>query len=141
MTSKFDFPIVNLDEMKGSKQTKRYIHCAKCMDERPDNVSPKEYGNYEIGFTEMGIEVWCKRHDELVTYINLYDIWNVINTFKEIQGKEKMPYIPVKEEYRPDSLIHTGISGVYIDPEEYWKDGDMPEYLLRRLNSKLEDVA
>jgi len=124
MSKKFDIPIVNLDEMKGSEKVREYWHCATCMDERPDGVSPREFGNYEVGMTDYGLEVWCKRHDRLVSYINLTDVWGTLNTLKNVRGEPKMPLFDVKDDSRPDNLIYTGVSGVYIDPDEYWKDSD-----------------
>ena len=80
MSNKFDFPVVNLDEMEGSNRVKKYWHCEKCMYEKPDGVSPREYGNYEIGMTDYGLEIWCKRHDVRVTHMNLMDVWETIDT-------------------------------------------------------------
>jgi hypothetical protein len=124
MSKKFDFPTVNLDELNGSERIKRYFHCAKCMEERPDGVSPREYGNYEVGLTDFGLEVWCKRHDEEVIYINLTDVWDLINTLKGVRGDPEMPLIEVPDFDRSDTLIYTGVSGVYIDPDKYWKNSD-----------------
>ena len=124
MSKMFDFPTVNLDEMKGSERIKSYFHCEKCMNEKPDGVSPREYGNYEVGLTDYGLEVWCKRHDELVTYINLTNVWDVIDVLKTLRGEPKMPLFEVPDYDRPDTLIYTGVTGVYVDPDVYWKDSD-----------------
>lgn len=39
-----------------------YFHCRKCLDERPDNMSPIEFSKISVGFTKLGIQVWCDRH-------------------------------------------------------------------------------
>lgn len=40
-----------------------YFHCAKCLKEKPADVSPREWVQLEVGFTSHGIQVWCKRHE------------------------------------------------------------------------------
>lgn len=45
-------------------QIETFYHCGKCLDQKPDEVSPREWANYEVGFTHKGwIQVWCKRHE------------------------------------------------------------------------------
>jgi hypothetical protein len=48
----------------------KFIHCMKCLDERPSNQSPREYAQLEFGFTKPGIQVWCKRHEVNVMHID-----------------------------------------------------------------------
>jgi hypothetical protein len=46
-----------------------YVHCRKCVLEKPDNVSARDYARFEIGFLDgLGGEfvVRCLRHDEEV---------------------------------------------------------------------------
>ena len=40
-----------------------YLHCKKCLEELPEEVSPSEYSNTQAGWTKKGIQVWCNRHD------------------------------------------------------------------------------
>jgi len=40
-----------------------FLHCELCMKELPEDTSPREYGYYEVGWTELGIQIWCKRHE------------------------------------------------------------------------------
>lgn len=40
-----------------------FFHCELCLEELPDGVSPREYAEHEVGWTEIGIQVWCKRHE------------------------------------------------------------------------------
>ena len=47
----------------------RFIHCKKCLDEKPPGMSPREYAQVEVGFTAPGVQVWCKRHE-----VNVMDI-------------------------------------------------------------------
>ena len=49
---------------------KLFIHCAKCIQEKPENISPKEYAQIEVGWTKLGIQVWCKRHNANILHID-----------------------------------------------------------------------
>lgn len=40
-----------------------HIHCAMCCEEVPEGVSMQEWNLREIGFTDLGIQVWCMRHN------------------------------------------------------------------------------
>ena len=71
--------IVAIPEAMEGLEIESYFHCAKCMDEKPDDMSPREYGSVEVGFTNRGLQVWCKRHEMNVVRYNLTDIWNTLD--------------------------------------------------------------
>ncbi len=48
---------------------KLYFHCGKCLNEKPENVSPSEFSRVEAGWTDKGLQVRCIRHD--INIINL----------------------------------------------------------------------
>jgi hypothetical protein len=41
------------------------------MQEKPANQSPRDWGRLEVGWTPIGIQVWCKRHNVNVIHIDL----------------------------------------------------------------------
>lgn len=45
-----------------------YIHCDKCNNENKED-SPQDFSQYDIGFTEKGIQAWCRRHDCNIIHI------------------------------------------------------------------------
>jgi hypothetical protein len=47
-----------------------FFHCGKCLREIPAGQSPRDWAQLEIGFTELGLQVWCKRHDVNVVHID-----------------------------------------------------------------------
>lgn len=47
-----------------------YIHCAKCLDDCPDEYSPRLWMDLEVGWTVNGFQVWCKRHDCNVLHVD-----------------------------------------------------------------------
>lgn len=44
-------------------EIKTYLHCGKCIEEIPDGVSPQEWQQFQVGWTEKGLQIWCRRHD------------------------------------------------------------------------------
>lgn len=49
---------------------KSYIHCSKCFKDMPDGKSPQTWAMLDIGFTDIGIQVWCRRHNSNVMHID-----------------------------------------------------------------------
>lgn len=53
-----------------------YLHCGQCLNEFKEGAestighSPQSYASYEFGWTEAGLQVWCKRHDCNVVHID-----------------------------------------------------------------------
>ena len=42
----------------------RFFNCRQCLNELPEGVSPAEYSDLAVGWTEAGdVQVWCMRHD------------------------------------------------------------------------------
>ena len=40
-----------------------FMHCGMCLEDKPDDVSPRVWAQLEIGWTDKGFQVWCKRHE------------------------------------------------------------------------------
>ncbi len=56
-----------------------YIHCKECLKSLPENKSPREYAQLDIGFTKIGLQVWCTRHNLNVMYIDFEGYRHPIN--------------------------------------------------------------
>ena len=52
----------------------QYFHCMKCVAEIRNGTarvrSPREYARFEVGFTRLGLQVWCPRHNLNVLHID-----------------------------------------------------------------------
>jgi len=48
-----------------------FYHCKKCLEERPNEFSPREYASLEFGATKKGFQLWCVRHNENVLALDL----------------------------------------------------------------------
>lgn len=53
-----------------SNEIKQFFHCANCMKDLPSGKSPREWAQLEAGFTELGVQVWCKRCECNIVHID-----------------------------------------------------------------------
>lgn len=53
------------------------VVCAKCADEvasgGTDAGSLWDYVKVDVGFTERGVQVWCRRHEVNVVHIDFHE--------------------------------------------------------------------
>ena len=47
-----------------------YLHCGKCLPDKPDGISPMEWSKTQAGFTPLGLQVWCNRCDCNVMHVD-----------------------------------------------------------------------
>jgi hypothetical protein len=47
-----------------------FFHCRSCIQQRPDNLSPREWVHVEVGWTTKGIQVWCVRCEKNIIHLD-----------------------------------------------------------------------
>ncbi len=52
-----------------TKEISLYLHCCQCLIEVAEHQEPIEQ-RLEVGWTELGIQVWCRRHDINVLHVD-----------------------------------------------------------------------
>ncbi len=57
-----------------------HLHCGKCLAECPNGTSPAEYSALDVGFTGIGLQVWCQRHKCNVVHIDFQGQRHPANT-------------------------------------------------------------
>ena len=67
-----------------------FIHCGLCMDELPTNESPQSWCALEVGWTPIGLQVWCKRHDVNVIHIDFETMHHPANQTRKKNAKTKI---------------------------------------------------
>ena len=50
-----------------------FFHCRQCLASIPDGESPSSWARLSVGFTPIGLQVWCNRHDLNVAHIDFQD--------------------------------------------------------------------
>lgn len=58
----------------------QYMHCGMCLDEKPSDVSARDYARVEIGWTEWGFQVWCTRHHVNICHVNFEGVKHKADT-------------------------------------------------------------
>jgi len=53
----------NEREIPVTNEIQSYLHCILCLNELPEGQSPGDYARIAVGYTELGIQIWCRRHD------------------------------------------------------------------------------
>ena len=48
-------------EIKNTNEIQSFFHCGSCMGQKPEHTSPRDWSQLEVGYTVLGIQVWCKR--------------------------------------------------------------------------------
>lgn len=66
-----------------------FYHCALCMKEKPEGISPRDWALLEVGSTDLGLQVWCKRHDCNVIHISFEGQKHLANTSRKKNGGSK----------------------------------------------------
>lgn len=66
-----------MTEIPTTNEIVQYLHCNLCVEEVKEIIrrtgqaqSPATYQRLEVGFTVLGLQVWCRRHD-----VNVVHIW------------------------------------------------------------------
>jgi hypothetical protein len=47
-----------------------FFHCTHCFKDRPRDLSPREWASLEVGWTKLGLQVWCKRCELNVMHVD-----------------------------------------------------------------------
>ena len=72
-------------EISRKKEIGRYFHCSLCIDEKPADQSPQDWARLSIGFTPIGLQVWCNRHDCNVCHIDFEGQKHPANTNRQTE--------------------------------------------------------
>lgn len=63
----------------------QYLHCGLCIHEAVEQkISPRDYQQVEVGWTEKGLQVWCKRHDCNVVHVDFEGEVHPANTTRHL---------------------------------------------------------
>lgn len=57
-------------EIPNANEIEHFMHCRRCLEEKPPDISPQNFARLDIGFTPLGLQVWCLRHDCNVVHID-----------------------------------------------------------------------
>ena len=47
-----------------------YMHCRRCVETMPEGFSPQTWSRLSVGWTELGFQVWCNRHNVNIVHVD-----------------------------------------------------------------------
>lgn len=50
-------------DIPNTNEIQSFMHCGECIKELPRGMSPRDYTAIECGWTPLGFQIWCKRHE------------------------------------------------------------------------------
>lgn len=59
-----------MTKRKAKNEIGSFIHCKKCLSELPPDESPASWARLSVGWTKLGLQVWCERHDINVIHLD-----------------------------------------------------------------------
>jgi len=74
-------PVSNLHSIQ------TYVHCRQCIEETPPGISHRDWARFEIGFTDVGLQVWCTRHGANVMHVDFEGQRHPANTTAGLKEK------------------------------------------------------
>ena len=69
---KFKVQFVHMNGINEKEEGISYLHCMKCLAEKPADVSPRDWARFSVATTAHGIQVWCVRHNINVDHVKVY---------------------------------------------------------------------
>lgn len=61
-------------DIPSTNEITTFWHCGKCLEEiksgASGSTSPRDYARLNVGFTKLGLQVWCVRHDVNVCHVD-----------------------------------------------------------------------
>lgn len=72
MADKNRVQFMHLTGIEEKEEGISYLHCQKCLNEKPGDVSPRDWARLSVMTTRFGIQVWCVRHNLNVDHIKVY---------------------------------------------------------------------
>lgn len=67
-------------EITNTRVIQMFLNCALCLKERPAGESMESWSRINVGFTALGVQVWCVRHDCNVVHIDFQGQQHPANT-------------------------------------------------------------
>jgi len=78
-------------EIPNTNEIVAFLHCGLCQAEIPDGISPREWKDLEVGWTELGLQVWCVRHEVNVVHIDFEGMKHPANLTRKLIRDEDIP--------------------------------------------------
>ena len=65
-----------------------YLHCSLCLQEKPPGQSPVEWARQQGAWTEVGLQIWCTRHDVNIMHVDFEGSRHSANSTRRLMPGE-----------------------------------------------------
>lgn len=73
--------MANRPPPSNTNEIQLYLHCARCLAELPGSgESAESYSRLNVGWTAIGLQVWCRRHNANIVHIDFEGHQHPANT-------------------------------------------------------------
>mgnify|MGYP001605267885 CR=1 FL=1 len=59
-----------MDYLVNTNKIIAFCHCVNCLLDRPNDITPAAWSRLSVGFTKIGLQVWCQRCDCSIIHID-----------------------------------------------------------------------
>lgn len=86
---------VRADGPGNEQQISMFLHCGKCLREvqekaqQEGTASPRDYARLSVGWTPIGLQVWCNRHDCNVMHVDFEGHQHPANSTAPTEGEKR----------------------------------------------------
>jgi len=57
-------------DIPGTNEITAFFHCRSCAPRKPGHLSLREWARPEVGWTKLGLQVWCVRCEKNVVHVD-----------------------------------------------------------------------
>jgi hypothetical protein len=75
-----------MSDIPNTKEIGMFFHCDLYLKEKPTDISPADFSRLEVGFTKIGLQVWCNRHDCNVMHVDYQGKKHPANTTRKMDS-------------------------------------------------------
>lgn len=96
-------------EIPNTNEIVSFMHCGLCLKQLPAGKSPREWAQLEVGWTKLGLQVWCRRHECNVLHVDFQGQRHPANVTMRLDTWLK--------QFRPSSFAPNGAGSGSPKPE------------------------
>lgn len=57
-------------DIPATNEIEVFFHCRSCIEKKPRHLAPREWVRPEVGWTKLGLQVWCVRCERNIIHVD-----------------------------------------------------------------------
>lgn len=66
-----------------------FFHCQNCLRDKPNDMSPGDWARMEVGFTSIGLQVFCRRCQANILHVDFEGVRHPANLTAHLEKSEE----------------------------------------------------